>query len=208
MVESNDAVVQRTGNWVEYETALASGGRYLYSSGSHEDTLVLTFTGSRVDVIFIMHPALGSFALVLDDTPLQTVSCTAQDAQFGARVSLSMGAGRHTLRIVPVNGVIAIDAFAVEGQVELTAPPTIEPTVEPTIEPTMEPTIEPTVIPTELPTETPPPTVTPVPTELPTETPVPTVVPTETPIPTVAPPEVLIPTVEPTPDSTAVPENE
>ena len=118
---ADDHRVQRSargsalGNWTAHETALASGGRYLYSSGSDKDTLALTFTGSRVDVIFVKHPALGSFALVLDDTPLQTVSSTARDTEFGARVSLSMGAGRHTLRIVPANGVIAIDAFAVEA---------------------------------------------------------------------------------------------
>ena len=126
VIESNDPRVVRTGNWTAHDTAQASGGRYLYSSGSNKDTLALTFSGSRVDVIFVQHPALGSFALVLDGTLIQTVNSNAQDAAFGARVSLSMGAGRHTLRIVPVNGVIAMDAFAVEAVVE--PPVTPEPT--------------------------------------------------------------------------------
>ena len=136
IIESNDPRVLRTGNWTAHETALASGGRYLYSSGSNKDTLALTFTGSRLDVIFVQHPALGSFALVLDDKALQTVSSTAQEASFGVRVSLSLGAGQHTLRIVPVSGVVAIDAFAVETAVEPPVPPTDEPTGEPTVGPT------------------------------------------------------------------------
>ncbi len=108
---------------------LASGGRYLYSSGSVDDTLTLNFAGSRIDVIFVQHPALGSFAVVIDGNPVQTVNSTATDATFGARISLSLSAGSHTLRIVPVSGVIAIDAFAVEAVAEPIVPPTEEPVV-------------------------------------------------------------------------------
>ncbi len=153
VIESNDPRVQRTGDWTAHDTALASGGRYLYSSGDSKDTLSLTFGGSRVDVIFVKHPALGSFVLVLDDTILQTVNSAGQDTAFGARVSLSMGAGRHTLRIVPANGVIAIDAFAVEPQA--VEPSTPELTVFPTDQPTPEPTGEPTVESTDGPIPTP-----------------------------------------------------
>ncbi len=96
-------------------------------------------------MIFVQHPALGSFALLIDETPIQTVSSTTADSAFGARLTLSLSAGSHTLRIVPVSGVIAIDAFAVEAVSEPPAPPVTEPTAEPvTPEPTAEPaTLEP-----------------------------------------------------------------
>jgi hypothetical protein len=115
-----------------------------------------------VDVAFVMHPALGSFALVLDDAPVQTVNSTASDTVFGERVSLNVAAGQHTLRIVRVSGVIAIDAFAVEATIEPPAPPTVEPTPDPTTEPTNEPTVEPTSEPTTAPTATPLPALLPV----------------------------------------------
>jgi hypothetical protein len=168
-VESDDPGVQRSGNWTGHPTEPASGGGYLYSSGSPNDTLSLSFAGSRVDVIYVMHPALGSFALVLDDVPVQTVSSTAPDTVFGARVSLNVAAGPHTLHIVPVSGVIAIDAFAVEVAIEPTEEPTVEPTVEPTSEPITEPTVEPTAEPTSEPIIQPiiEPTATPLPALLP-----------------------------------------
>ena len=144
IIESDDPQVQRAGDWTAHDTAQASGGRYLYSTGSDQDTLSLTFTGGRVDVIYVQHPALGSFVLELDGTVIQTVLSAGPEA-FGARVSLNIGTGTHTLRILPV-GVIAIDAFAVDSQV--IAPPTPEPTIFPTDQPTSESTGEPTSEPT------------------------------------------------------------
>jgi hypothetical protein len=172
----------------------------------------LGFAGSRVDVIYVMHPALGSFAVLLDGVPVQTVTSTSPDTVFGTYVSLNVAAGQHTLRIVPVSGVIAIDAFAVQVVAEPPVLP-IEPAVEPTSEPTIEPSTD-TPTPTEEATVTPLPTE--VPTEAPTETPRPTATPTEiptvTPLPTAAPPEVptatLQPEVEPPQDPAVTPENE
>ena len=129
-----------SGNWSAHDTAEASGGRYLYSSGSPADTLSLSFTGTRLDVIFVQHPALGSFDLVIDETPVQTVDCTASDSAFGAHLSLNLAAGSHTLRIVPVSGVVAIDAFAVEAVSEPSVPPVTQATAEPVI--TLEPVTE------------------------------------------------------------------
>ena len=45
VVESDDPRVQVSGSWTAHDTPLASGGRYLYSSGSPDDTLTLNFTG-------------------------------------------------------------------------------------------------------------------------------------------------------------------
>jgi hypothetical protein len=101
-------------------------------------------------VVFVQHPALGSFALFIDDTAIQTVDCTAPDAVFGVRISISLGTGVHTLRVLPVSGVVAIDAFAVETVSEPPAPPTQEPTDEPV---TPEATVEPpaaTAVPTDV----------------------------------------------------------
>ena len=138
--------------WTSYPTDLASGGSYLYSSGSLSDTLTLTFSGSQVDVIYVQHPALGMFALEVDGAVNQIVNATAADTVFGVRATISVPAGQHTLRILPISGTIAIDAFALDAQATV-----IMPAVEPT-------PILPTAIP---PTSTPEPTLAPLPVILP-----------------------------------------
>lgn len=167
-VESDDSAVLASGNWTAHDTAAASGGRYVYSSGSLSDSLTLGFTGTQVEVVFVLHPALGSFAVEVDGALLQVVSSTASDTIFGMRTSITgLPAGAHVLRIVPTEGTIAIDAFAVEGLAPLPNQPAVEPTPEPTAEPTLE-TQEPTLPAT--PTETPwevAPTSTPLPLLLP-----------------------------------------
>jgi len=59
VIESDDARVQQAGTWTAHDTALASGGRYLYSSGSAEDSLSLTFEGTRLDLVYVQHPSLA-----------------------------------------------------------------------------------------------------------------------------------------------------
>jgi uncharacterized protein (DUF1810 family) len=159
--------VTTSGVWTAYDSSSASGGRYVYSSGSLDDTLTLSFNGTQVDVIYIQHPALGSFAIEIDGTVMQTVNATSVEAVFGAKASVTgLAAGAHTVRIVPVSGTIALDAFAVELPVAAPEPTTTE--VVPT-----------EVVPTtEVPTE-----VVPTDTETPTDV-VPTeVIPTATPLP-------------------------
>jgi len=115
IIESDSLTVQQTGQWIAHDTSAASGGRYLYSSGVPDDALSLVFEGTRVDVVYIQHPALGSFDIEIDGVVLQTVSSVAADSVFGARSIVSgLAAGPHTLRVVAVTGTIAIDAFAVE----------------------------------------------------------------------------------------------
>ena len=184
-IESDDARVAQTGLWTLTAGDLASGGAYLFSSGSVEDTLTLTFSGPRVDVVYVKHPALGTFTIEVDSAVLYTVNSAGEQNTFGAVVALNgLGEGVHTLRIAPVSGTVAIDAFVVEPQGEVPVVPTVEPTTEPTPEPTeVVPTVEPTVEPTEVvPTETPVPTEV-VPTEVPpSATPEPTDAPAETPV--------------------------
>jgi hypothetical protein len=197
--------VSRRGTWTAFETAAASGGSYVYSSGSAEDRLALSFRGAELNVRYVQHPALGSFALEVDGVVLQVVD--SRGPEGFAEVSLGLGPGTHTAWLSPVTGTIAFDAFGVEAVL----PPPVEPTVEPTPVPTEEPTVEPTPVPTEEPTVEP----TPVPTEEPTVEPTPeptdepTVEPTPVPTeePTVEPTPVPTeePTVEPTPEPTEEP---
>ena len=168
--------MQQTGTWTAHDSAQANGGRYVYSSGSAEDTLSLSFSGPRLDVIYVQHPSLGAFVVEIDGAALQTVDSVAADSVFGARVSFNLTDGAHAVRIYPSSGTIAIDAFGVPAGQEPVVPPvevTVEPPVEVTIEPPTEVTIEPPVVPTDVPAIEP---VTPLPTELPV-TPAPTVVP-------------------------------
>ncbi len=134
VIESDSAQVTRTGQWTAHETSLASGGQYLFSSGSTADTLSLSFSGGYAEVIFVRHPALGSFAVEVDGAVIQTVDSTASDSIFGERVVLSLSPTQHTLRIVPVTGTVAIDAFVVEtpAQPPLSPEPTATPVVLPT----------------------------------------------------------------------------
>lgn len=199
LIEAEQGTVGQSGLWTAYDTGAASGGRYLYSSGSLADTLNLPFYGSRLDVIYVQHPALGSFAIEIDGVQIQTVSGTAESTVFGARASIGgLAEGEHWLRIVPVSGTIAIDAFAVLPQPQAT--PTLIPTTLPTTQPTGESTSTPvpsllptdqpvfTTTPTGMPTQTATYTETPTLTETPTATitytPTPTATTTETPTPT------------------------
>ena len=146
------------------------------------DTLTLAFTGPRVDVVYVKHPALGTFTIEVDGAVLYTVNSAGEQNVFGATVALNgLGEGAHVLRIAPVSGTIAIDAFVVAPQGEvLPVVPTVDPSPEPTEAPTeVVPTAEPTVEPTEeVPTATSQPTEVP-----PTATPEPTgVTPGETPV--------------------------
>jgi hypothetical protein len=146
-VESDAPQVLRAGKWTVHDTELAHGGRYIYSSGSNEDTLTLPFVGTTIDVIYVKHPALGTFGIVIDGVLVQQVDSTAPDGEFGAFAAVSgLPAGQHTLRIYPLKGTIAIDAFAFEPATGSVPTPVLTP-VPPTATVAM-PT--PTVIPPDL----------------------------------------------------------
>jgi hypothetical protein len=149
-VESDQPFVQQTGTWAAHSTDAASGGSYLYSSGSFEDALTLAFAGTQVEVIYVKHPALGTFAVEIDETMMQLVDSVAAESEFGAVTLISgLAAGPHILRVYPVAGVIALDAFGVETVSDIPAPTTTPvPTqdVQPTSAPTNLPPGEPTVM--------------------------------------------------------------
>jgi uncharacterized protein (DUF1810 family) len=154
-------VVQRAGMWTSYATDLASGGSYLYSSGSLSDILTLVFNGTQIDVIYVQHPALGAFALEVDGTVNQIVNAYAAETVFGTRATIIVPTGQHTLRILPISGTVALDAFAFDAQATVVVPTVVPPTeVVPT-------EVVPTVVP---PTTTPEPTAVPLPVTLPVST--------------------------------------
>ncbi|MCZ7539803.1 MAG: M6 family metalloprotease domain-containing protein [Anaerolineae bacterium] len=173
LIEAESDGVGRSGAWTAHETAAASGGSYLYSSGSSEDALSLTFQGAQVSVIYVQHPALGVIVVEIDGAPIQLLDSAAPESVFGVQATFVLAEGQHTLRVYPMMGTIALDAFLVEAGLtptltpeataEVPATPDAELTTEPTAELPPEPTIEPTVEPT----ATPPPLLTPTPTVTP-----------------------------------------
>ena len=169
LIEAESDLVVRSGTWTAHETALASGGSYIYSSGNTADALTLTFTGAQVSVIYVKHPALGVIVVEIDGAPIQLLDSAASESVFGVQATFTLAEGQHTLRIYPMTGTLAIDAFLVEtavmppGESEITtASPTVTPTEAVELTPTPSenlletPTLQPT--PTGQPTATPLPT--------------------------------------------------
>jgi len=92
--------VTHTGTWTTHETTTASGGAYVYSSGSAEDVLSLAFAGTQLEIIYVKHPALGVFVVEVDGVPLQLVDSVAQDSEFGTKVTFTLAEGPHSLRCI------------------------------------------------------------------------------------------------------------
>lgn len=112
VIESDDASVTQTGNWTSQSTASASGGSYLYSSGAETDTLTLNFTGTAIEIGYVEGPAFGDFAIEIDNNIVRSVVTTETEINFDARAVVDyLDNETHTLRIIPVEGAIAIDAF-------------------------------------------------------------------------------------------------
>jgi hypothetical protein len=175
-VESDQPAVLQRGVWTSHTTDVASGGSYLYSSGSFDDLLSLSFVGSQVEVMYVKHPALGTFAVEVDGAVIQLVNSVAAESEFGAQATVNgLSDGVHLLEVYPVAGVVALDAFGVEA---LSNEPV--PTPTPTEIPPDQPTLAST------PSDVPTPDVTP--SELPSDQPTPTAIST--------PPPALLPVVE------------
>ncbi len=112
LIESDEPLVTRTGNWGYQAAQSASSGGYLYSSGSLDDALTLEFEGTSLEVIYLQGPSLGTFTIVVDDVAVRTVIATSSEPVFDVRSVVNyLDPGSHTLQIIPAGGVIAIDAF-------------------------------------------------------------------------------------------------
>lgn len=124
LIESDDPLVQRSGSWTKQAAAGASGGSYLYSGKSVDDTLTLEFVGPRIEIVYVQNPALGALAIEVDGTVLRTVLTDGTTPQFGSRAIVDyLENGPHTLKVYPQEGtIIGVDAFYIP------APPPVEPT--------------------------------------------------------------------------------
>jgi hypothetical protein len=161
LVEAEDGRVQQTGAWTVYASPAASGGAYVFSSGSPDDALTLTFNGPRLDVIYVGHPALGALGIEVDGVLLDTRNTATAESTFGLVASLTgLGEGVHTARVYAVTGTVAVDAFALTALTEPVAPAL--PTETPTEAVISTPEVSATSLPLEL-----TPTVTPLPFPLP-----------------------------------------
>lgn len=111
-IESDEPLVAQTGTWSFQATPSASGGGYLYSSGSLDDVLTLEFEGTSLEVLYSEGPSLGTFTIVIDEVAVRTIIATSRTTTFNVRSIINyLEPGSHTLQIVPLRGVIAIDAF-------------------------------------------------------------------------------------------------
>ncbi len=112
-IESDDARVDRNGNWTNQTASGASGGSYVYGGGGENDALALHFYGPSVEVIYVSGPKLGTLAVEVDDTVLRTVITAADSTQYGQSTKINyLSEEWHTLKVyAQEGGTVAIDAF-------------------------------------------------------------------------------------------------
>lgn len=114
IIEAESAAVQADGTWTMQVSDVASGGGYMLSSGDPADVLTASFSGTRLDILYVQHPSLGAFAVEVDGQVIQTVNAAGPVGQAGVWALLpDLPDGPHTLRVYPVEGAIALDGFVV-----------------------------------------------------------------------------------------------
>jgi hypothetical protein len=113
-IEAQDAErVTPSGEWVYKESDAASDGAYLFSGSNPDDTLTMQFNGTAITIVYVQHPGLSSFDVVIDGETVQTVTLTGSQ-NFGERALIAeLPDSEHTLMLVPHEGVIARDAFII-----------------------------------------------------------------------------------------------
>lgn len=125
VVESDDAAVAREGSWSSQAAAAASGGSYLYNTGSG-DALSLVFSGSNLEVRYVSGPGLGTLAVEVDGSVLRTVITTDTEIRYGQSTSINyLTDDTHTLRVyAQEGGVVGVDAFVVSviGEADVVIP--------------------------------------------------------------------------------------
>lgn len=113
VIESDSSMVVREGGWASQAVSSASGGSYLYSSGSEQDALTLPFSGTTIEVLYVAGPNLGTLALEVDGTVLRTVITTAEQTTYQQSVVINYLTNEpHTLRVyAQEGGIVAVDGF-------------------------------------------------------------------------------------------------
>jgi len=129
IIQAGSLAVTRSGQWTVRETRATRGGNYVYSDGSANDALSLTFIGASIDVVYVRNPNLGSFGIMIDGRNMLTVDSKAVDTRFRSRAQIrNLLFGLHTVRVYALTGVIAIEEFVVPPQpITLSATPTNQP---------------------------------------------------------------------------------
>ncbi len=129
VIESDSSTVFREGSWESQPVSSASGGSYLYSSGSEQDVLTLPFSGTTIEVLYVAGPNLGTLAVEVDDTVLRTVITTADQTAYRQAATVNyLTDEAHTLRVyAQEGGIVAVDAFVTRVTVDdsLTAGPRV-----------------------------------------------------------------------------------
>lgn len=113
LIESNEEVVYRSGDWSQQNSVNASGGSYVYGGSKKDDTLVLPFYGSYVEIIYISGVGLGTLALEIDGIVVRTVITTDSSSSFDQRAVVNyLDDGPHVLKVyAQIGSVVAIDGF-------------------------------------------------------------------------------------------------
>ncbi len=123
LVESDDPLVTPIGQWTAVDSPDASGERYLTALGekSGQNSLTIEFSGTALEVVYLETPEPGAFTIMVDDVAVRTIIIPGGITQplFNQRSVISyLEPGPHTLKIVAIDGTVAIDAFDLTVLVE------------------------------------------------------------------------------------------
>jgi WD40 repeat protein len=144
VIEAESGQVINQG-WERENDSVASGGAYLANtSGDSSEKLLLTFTGTSVEVISIRD--MGIFTVSVDGTMIEGVdSSIPGESQFIERTRIDgLSNGEHKLEIIPLVFPLGIDGFVVHiaPPSSLEAAPSTTVDLAPTSEVTVEVTSE------------------------------------------------------------------
>jgi hypothetical protein len=148
VVESDSQQVGRSAGWTTLtEPPGASMGSYLVNT-SPQEVMAVYFQGTQAGIMYLQGPSFSAFTVEVDGVALQQVDSYAPDYVTNVIFTAAgLTEGEHVLRILPVSGVVAIDAFVVPAAAGATAAPTVAPdeTVTPSATPALSPTLTPTM---------------------------------------------------------------
>lgn len=112
-IESNDPTVRQDGLWQLVNSPESSGGGYLVTT-SVEQSLEYSFNGSSVEIIYAQLGAPASFTILVDDVAVRTIILPDSTTAYRQSSLINyLNLGEHTLRIVSLNGPVAVDAFSI-----------------------------------------------------------------------------------------------
>lgn len=138
VADVDGALVEQRGDWEAAYDDRAREGDYLLSSEAGTDQLSLTFTGTRLDLFYVVGPQFTTFVIEIDGVAQRTIEATAPELRAGQVVSVEqIPPGEHVLRILAA-GPVGIDAVSVDGEIVAGLLPTPTPTTAP-LQPTAAP---------------------------------------------------------------------